>query len=526
MNMKYITLPLVVFTLSISGITAQIDNYSAGENGQKFDWMLFYLNEHYVDEVDADSLTEIAIRRVAKELDRWSVYQSKEEVESQVNADKGYKGEAVGFNFYQLRDTALVTYVFKDGPSEKAGLKKGDQIIKLNGKKLVNLHYNDIQAILDDKEVDDYSLDILRNGFPMKISFTKELIPWISVTSAYMMTETIGYIKLSKFTLKTMEEFMPALENLAKQGMQELVLDLRGNNGGVKDQAVELADQFLDKGKTIYSSKGYNQEEEIIKATEGGRWLYGKLAVLQDTYTASASELFIGAMQDWDRAVIMGVSTYGKGLIQQSYKLGDGSNIRLTVGRYYSPMGRHLQRISDNENDWLTDYKTELQTNSLTSSLTVPKELEAVTKSERKILAGPGGIIPDIHYQFIDDNDHTFFQEMNDAGLLYEFTTEYVHNNRQDLISQYKTVGAFMEDRIFEAFMLQDFRNFIKFKMPNYHQPKNYSNKVIAQLKSWMTSQLWHDNAFYEAANRNDRLLWRAREVMEGKVHDRLGITY
>jgi len=295
---------LVVISLSLclSGLSAQVENYSAGLNGQKFDWMLYYLNEHYVDAIDADSLTELAIRKVAKELDKWSVYQSKEEVEAQINADKGYKGEAVGFNFYQLQDTALVTYVFSGGPAEKAGLKRGDQLIKLNGKRVTSVPYADIKSVLDDKNIDDYSLSIIRNGNPFEIKFTKALIPWISVTSAYMLTETIGYIKLSKFTLKTMEEFMPAIENLAGQGMQELILDLRGNNGGVKDQAVELADQFLGEGKAIYSSKGYNKEEEVTEATKSGRWLYGKLAILQDAYTASASELFIGAMQDWDRA--------------------------------------------------------------------------------------------------------------------------------------------------------------------------------------------------------------------------------
>jgi len=520
------TFLIALLTCSLSALFAQVENYSAGLNGQKFDWMLFYLNEHYVDQVDADSLTEIAIRNVASQLDRWSVYQSREEVEAQMNADKGYKGEAVGFNFYQLRDTALVTYVFRDGPSEKAGLRRGDQIIKLNGKRIVKTKYKDIQAILDDKGTDEYELSIIRNGFPMEISFNKALIPWISITSAYMLTETIGYIKISKFTLKTMEEFLPALENLASKGMQELVLDLRGNSGGVKDQAVELADQFLDEGKTIYSSKGYNQEEEITESTKGGRWIYGKLAVLQDAYSASASELFIGAMQDWDRAVILGVSTYGKGLIQQSYKLGDGSNIRLTVGRYYSPMGRHLQRISDNENDWLDDYKDELKANALTSALKVPEELETKTKSGRRILAGPGGIIPDIHYQHSSDEDVLFYNDMNNAGLLYEFATTYVHEHRQDLLKQYKSVSAFMEDRIFEAFMLKDFRKFVNSRMENYRQPANFPNNVINQLKIWMTSQLWHDNAFYEADNRDDTLMRRAKEVMEGKIHDKLGITY
>ena len=524
MSKSLLLIPLISF-ISWS-LPAQVDNYSAGLNGQKFDWLLYYLDEHYVDDVDLDSLTSVAIRSVAKQLDPFSVYQTAEEAERQRNSDKGYSGKAVGFKFYMVHDTAVITYVHDKGPADLAGLKRGDQILSINNETMTNVHYSQLSKLIDDKDLKEYNLDILRRGIPNTVSFTKDLIPRLSINAAYMMTPTIGYIKIGKFTLKTMEEFVPSLSYLKSLGMQELVLDLRGNNGGVVEQAYQLADQFLKEGQLVYVAEGYNMEKEEFKATAAGGWVYGKLAILQDEYTASASEVFIGAMQDWDRAVLIGVTTYGKGLIQQSYKLGDGSNIRITVGRYTTPTGRPLLRTRDDAEDVMIPYKSALQENSLTSQLNLPEELIAQSKYGRKYVAGEGGIIPDIHYVYESKEDKKFYNDMNDAGLLYQFTSEYVHAERQDMVSRFKTVRALMEDRMFEAFMLQELRQFLEQKKPSYALPKDFPFNVIFQIKAWMASQLWHDNAYYEAENADDRLLFRAKEVMEGNIHDRIGIKY
>lgn len=523
---KSLLLILSFLTLCGSIVSAQVDNYSAGLNGQKFDWMLFYLDEHYVDDVDLDSLTSIAIRSVAEQLDPFTVYQTTAEVEQQTNADKGYSGKAVGFSFYMVHDTAVVTYINDKGPADLGGLKRGDQILAMNSKPMTNVHYSVLNELMDNQEIEDYNLDVLRSGQAYSVSFTKDLIPWTSVKAAYMMTDRIGYIKIGKFTLKTMEEFVPSLSYLTSLGMQELVLDLRGNNGGVVEQAYQLADQFLREGQLVYAAEGINMEREEFTATAKGGWVYGKLAVLQDDYTASASEVFIGAMQDWDRAVILGVTTYGKGLIQQSYKLGDGSNIRITIGRYTTPTGRPLLRTRAEAEDVMLPYKSALRENSLTSSLDLPDDLIKQSKSGRRFAAGDGGIVPDIHYVYEPKETDTFYDDMNSAGLLYQFATEYLHAERKDMISRFNSVNAMMEDRLFEAFMLQRLRIFLKEKKPYYVLPKNFPDKVVNQLKTWMVSQLWHDNAYYEAENADDRLLWRAREVMEGEMHDKLGINY
>lgn len=518
----------LLFTCSISFLSAQVENYSAGLNGQKLDWLIYYIEDYYVEKVDSDSLTELAITRVVQELDPYSSYQTKEEVEAQVNADKGYSGKAAGFNYYYLRDTAIVTYVNSKGPAETAGMRRGDQLLTLNGKSLIGNGSQALSTAMNEKEIETLELKLLRGGKEkIDIKLTKALVPWLSVNSAYMLTNSIGYIKLGKFTLKTMEEFVPSLDYLRSLGMQELILDLRGNNGGVVSQALELADQFLPAGKVVYTEQGANRETKEFLSTAAGGWLRGKVVIMQDAVTASASEIFIGAMQDWDRAVIVGVSTYGKGLIQQSYKLGDGSNIRLTVGKYCTPTGRILQRkVGTSNNDCMTPYQQPLLANSLTSKLSIPSDLQGKSSTGRSIITGPGGIVPDVYYNWVDNQDWTLFNDLNNKGYLYEYITDYVLKNRQILKSEYNTVRSFHEDRIREAFMLKDFRSFLESRNLGYELPRNFPDNIIFQLKSWLASQLWHDNAFHEMDNMDDKVLERAREIHEGRVHDMLGITY
>ncbi len=522
--MKQIVIILAVL-FSCHSLSAQVDNYSSGLKGQKLDWLMYYIEDNYVDSMDIDMLTDVAIRRVVEELDAYSKYQTKEEVEAQTNQDKGYSGKSVGFNYFMLRDTAIVTYVHSGGPAEKAGLLRGDQIVMLDDKSIV-AKKELLQTAIDNKEVEQLSLGLKRAGYDQKVIVQKALVPWLSVNAGYMMDNRIGYIKVGKFTLKTMEEFLPTLKYLQSLGMQELILDLRGNSGGVRDQALAMADIFLSEGKTVYYTGGHNLERDDYISKGGGIWETGKVVILQDAYTASASEIFIAAMQEWDRAVVLGVSTYGKGLIQQSYKLGDGSNIRFTIGRYYTPTGRHLQRTTLNNNDFMVPYKEALLSNSLTSHLNVPDSLKSKTMSGRLFLAGPGGIIPDIYYKFDDKSDWTFYNTINNAGHLYTFTTDYVQRNRVELLKQYLSVKSFSDDRYREAFMLKEFRTYLKTKEPALVIPANFPDNVIQQIKTWIASQLWHDNAFYEMENMDDRLLFRAKEIINGKVHENLGISY
>jgi len=520
-----ILLILCSYSLVLSG---QVENYSAGLNGQKLDWLLFYLNEHYVDQVDEEFLTEKAILSIVQELDIYSVYQNKEDAEKQANADRGYSGKATGFNFYVLRDTAIVTYISQGGPAEKAGLLKGDRLLTMNGQSIVGPDVQKLRDRVKDKDLEDFAFDVLRKDEPaIQLSFNKALIPWKSVNAAYMVTETVGYIKLGKFTVNTVDEFTTSLKYLLSIGLKELILDLRDNRGGIVAQAYALADIFLPEGKLIYKEASVNMNKDF-HTTGLGLFESGKLVIMQNANTASASEIFIGALQDWDRAVVLGTSTYGKGLIQQSFKLGDGSNIRITTGRYKTPTGRVLQRKEGTDNnDWMTPYQEALRKNSLTAKLTnIAENLKGQSMSGRYLVTGPGGIVPGVYYVWEDNEEWDLYNALNNKGYLYEFTTKYTDQHRSKMQFEYPTVKAFHEDRIREAFMLKDFRNYLASKNPGMQLPRNFPENVIFQIKKWMASQLWHDNAFHEMDNMNDRVLWRAREIQEGRVHEILGIKY
>lgn len=506
------------------GLSAQIENYSGGLQGQKMDWLFHYLSEYYVDEVDNDTLAQMAILRIVEELDPFSRYQSKEQVEAQKNSDKGYSPKAVGFNFYMLNDTALVTYISRKGPAEKAGLKRGDQILSINGFKLVG-NYRQLKSLVDSKDIDELDIKVKRYKTTQQVKLVKDRVPRQSIPAAYMMHQTVGYIKLANFTLKTMEEFYPTMEYLKSLGMQELVLDLRGNLGGVKDQALALADEFLPAEKLVYTQSGFNSEQKKYFTSKSGVWEKGKLTIVQDRKTASASEIFIGAMRDWDRAVIIGTTTYGKGYVQQSYGLGDGSNIRLTIGRYLTPTGLQLQRASFDKEDIMLNYKDALYQNSMTRDLNLTKEMRSRTMGGREVIIGEGGIVPDVYY-VPPVQDTELIDYLKKSGYLYQFTTGYVQRNRAAMLAEYRSVRAFLNDRVREAFMLKELREYLEKNTPSTQLPSNFPGNIIGQCKTWISSQLWHDNAYYEALNSRDKTLFRSIEISTGKIHNNLGIRY
>jgi len=343
------TLQILLVIGLFHSISSAQEKYYGGANGKKLDWVMYYLNENYVDSTDNDLLADIAIRRIVEELDPYSSYQSKQEFIDQTNKDQGFSSKGAGFNFYLLNGTqVIVTHITKNGPAEKAGLRKGEQIVNINGVAVQGKSHSQIDALINDATNDILTLNYFDKQKQFKtIAFTKENLPYYSIDSHYMLTDKIGYIKISRFNLNTMAEFNPALKGLIQQGMKELVLDLRGNYGGVKDQAVELADVFLKGNKLIHYAEGQNLSREDYLSTENGEFQKGKLLLLVDKNTASASEIFVAALQDWDRCLVMGTETFGKGLVQQSFGLGDSSALRLTIGRYYSPTGRSLQRNSN-----------------------------------------------------------------------------------------------------------------------------------------------------------------------------------
>lgn len=303
------------------------------------------IKRKYVDAVQLDSLQGKAIQEMMSELDPHSVYLPPVDLKA-ANEDLAGNFDGIGVEFNIFDDTVNVTNVIPKGPSEEAGLQIGDKIIRVNNVVLAGrkMPIDTIKKYIRGSKGSKAELEIIRSNKPMRITVTRGTIPVSAVDAAYLIDNTIGYIKLNKFTENCYEEFMESMETLKPQGLQSLILDLRGNGGGFMGEAVQIADEFLDGEKLVVYTEGVNSKKREYRCRRPGIFETGKLIILTDELSASASEALAGAMQDWCRATIIGRRTFGKGLVQEQYPLSDGSAIRLTIARYYTPLGRSIQR--------------------------------------------------------------------------------------------------------------------------------------------------------------------------------------
>src|SRR5436190_274106 len=350
-------LPLIFSIVMIAGMffgfnlhkqTGTTKSFFALNKRNSLEEALDLIKLRYVDSVHLDTLEEGAIQQMMSGLDPHSLYipaSSLKEVNEDIEGN--FEGIGVEFNFFY--DTVHVLYVLPGSPSDKAGLQVADRILKVNdqlivGKKMTS---DGVKKLVRGPVNSQVNLTILRNNHLLTIPIIRGKIPVPSLDAAYMMDKTAGYIKLNKFSENTYAEFMDAMQKLRDQGLKKLILDLRGNGGGLMDEAVQIADEFLDDNKLIVYTQGMNTPKREYAAKRPGVFETGKLVVLVDELSASASEILSGALQDWDRATIIGRRTFGKGLVQEQYELGDGSAIRLTVARYYTPVGRSIQRPYD-----------------------------------------------------------------------------------------------------------------------------------------------------------------------------------
>ncbi|MGB5028539.1 MAG: S41 family peptidase, partial [Chitinophagaceae bacterium] len=294
----------------------------------------------YVDSVQIDTLEGRAIQEMMNELDPHSVYLPPVELK-EANEDLAGNFDGIGVEFNIFSDTVNVVYVFPDGPSDKAGLVIGDKITRVNDSSLTRkgVSINEIKALIRGPKGSKAILQVIRGAKQQSITVTRGKIPVPSIEASYMIDKNTGYIKLTKFSESSYEEFMQAMEALQKQGIQSLVFDLRGNGGGFMNEAVDMADEFLEGDKLIVYTEGVNSKKREYRCKRPGLFEKGKLVLLVDELSASASEVLAGALQDWCRATIIGRRTFGKGLVQEQYQLRDGSAMRLTVARYYTPLG-------------------------------------------------------------------------------------------------------------------------------------------------------------------------------------------
>jgi len=513
-------------------LNAQDPDYFGGEAAKKLDWTLFYLNAHYVDSTDADRLTELAIIRILQELDPFSKYQSKKQLDDQRKADEGFKNDGIGIKYYYVNDTATVTYIDETGPGVAAGLLKGDKILAINNSSVIASNYGLLKNALTADRGTKFDLKIRRKGgTPFNLSITSISLFAASLDAAYKIDGDIGYIRLNRFTMKTVGEVQKALKELKAQGITNLIMDLRDNRGGTVVGATKLVDEFLSSGQLIMSSEGKGMPREEVISTANGLFEKGKVAILTNSATASASEIFTGAMQEWDRALVLGDVTYGKGLIQQSYLLGDSSAVRLTIGRYYTPTGRTLQRPFnfDTTKDWIfQNIANAIHKDGFSKDLDAPAANRMTTQYGRNILKGQGSIIPDI-YMSRRAISKPQLDKLNQLGIIYKFVVYHADVFRPYYLYTYKSGNEFRYSTVDDIGIEQNFAAFVAANI----EDKALSNSVIiqgasphvmTQIKAWLAPQIWEIGSYFSVLNEEDELVNRAIKSFRDGTFEKLGI--
>lgn len=477
------------------------------------------IKARYVDSVDLGNLTDTAISAILGKLDPHSHYIEASEVQDS-NDDIAGNFFGIGVEYDVIDDTINVLHVINDGPGFKAGLMTGDKFLMVNDSAVAGtkVRYEKIRRLLRGKHSSLVVVEILRGIERKKITIKRGIIPVSSVDAAYMIEPGIGYIRLNKFSQVTYREFMQSLEKLKSKGLQKLVLDVRGNGGGVLDQAVEVADEFLEGDKLITYTQGAHFPRKEFRCKRPGLFEKGKLVLLCDEGTASASEILAGALQDWDRATIIGRRSFGKGLVQEQYDLGDGSAVRLTVARYFTPLERSIQRpYNKGGKAYYDEIMNRFHDGEVVCADSVKNDTtKKYSTHSGKLLYGGGGISPDIFVPL--DTNRTkcgLHSRLYLKGTVTTFAYQYYTRNKQAL-SAYKSIQDFNS-----GFMLTpaDWQLFESISAKDSLQMKTIStpekSEMELRLKAAIARQLWRNEGLYEVLNSNDDMIRKALSVLK-----------
>jgi carboxyl-terminal processing protease len=492
-------------------------------NGNKLDELLDYVIREYVDTLYRDSLTDKTIETLLSNLDPHSAYIPAASLQS-TNEPLNGNFEGVGIEFNLLRDTIYVVSAIPGGPSEKAGIKSGDKIIFVDGKKVAGVKITNelVFKNLKGKGGTVVKIGVLRFGTSSIEYFkiTRGKIPIYSVDASYMMDSITGYIKISRFASTTFQEFDNALGKLEKMGMQQLVLDLRGNPGGYLDAAIDISDEFLPKGKMIVYTQGKNRPRQNSIASDKGRFEKQKLAVLIDENSASASEIVAGAIQDNDRGIIIGRRSFGKGLVQEQSEFKDGSAIRLTIARYYTPSGRSIQKPYENGQleDYYHDEMERYDSGELVNadSIKMNKKLKYTTPSG-KVVYGGGGIMPDYFIPIDTTKVSKYVSELLYKNVINDFALEYVNQKRAQL--KYANAATFNEQFQVNSALFNDLKTYA-----NKNNVKTNASDLgkgfdllSTHLKAYIAKDIFNQEAWFLVKNSHDEACKKALKELYQK---------
>lgn len=490
---------------------------TSGKNLETVQQVLDLVNLRYVDSLPLDSMETAAINDIVNQLDPHSVYIPPSKL-SEVNSTLQGNFSGIGVEYQVINDTVNFVYILPNGPSGKAGLETGDQLLKvdtvnLGGRSLDNF---DLRRLLRGKNGSKVALQLLRQGKVVETTVTRGNVPLPSLEAAYMAAPGIGYIRLSKFAETTYREFMDAATDLKKQGMQKMILDLRGNGGGFMDAATNIADELLADGKLLVSTKGNHIKTKEIRSNKEGIFETGPLVILLDEFSASASEVLAGALQDNDRGTIMGRRSFGKGLVQEQYNLGNGGALRLTVARYYTPTGRSIQKPYINgQNEKYEEEVFDRFSDSIKPKYDSTNVKVFTTKKGKKVYDG-GGITPDIVVPFDSTLLHLNIGKMLNSDALNNtvfgiFKKEKNHLNQ--LGSAEKVVSSYsLPDWVWPQLQQAAKADSIAIK-PN---DTIFRYQTMQRTKALLARYIWRSNGYFQVNNSTDPMFLKAVSFLKG----------
>ncbi len=485
---------------------------ASNANKRKLNKLIDIIDQRYVDDVNTDSIVDITVNGILSNLDPHSIYISNDEMEDVADQMRGdFVG--IGIRFFVNQDTISVLNVLDGGPSKKAGIKGGDKILYADGKPLFGLDAVSTD-VLKGEDGSKVTLGVLRPGDNnvQQVSVVRGNVPINSVEAAYMLNENMGYIKVNRFAESTEEEFNNAIDELIEKGAQRLTVDLRDNPGGVLSAAIAMADEFLPRKKLILFQKDRNNERKDSYATSDGDFEDKAVYILINENSASASEVVAGALQDNDVGTIIGRRSFGKGLVQQEIKLGDGSAVRLTVSRYYTPTGRSIQRPYDNGNeDYFKEYINRYNNGELedAANIEVNDSLKRTTPAG-KVVYGGGGIIPDVFVPSADGYVLQTLEYFARTGFADQFANRYLQGDGINLRNM--TEKDFMETYSVPELVMEDFIQYAQLYNTSISLP-GYRDEISTIIKSALAEQLFDTEAKIKILNQQDRMIQKVLEL-------------
>lgn len=523
MKKLFITLYCLLFTAYFS----QAQMYQ-----QKMATFLNLLDNYYVQETNIDSLVEYGIVQMLKQLDPHSVYMNAEEIKK---ANEPLEGnfEGVGIQFQIYQDTIQVVHVIAGGPSQKVGVQDGDKIVFVDTAKVAGVGINNdgVFKKLRGKKGTKVTIKIKRFGEPEFLSFEiiRDKIPIFAIGAQYMATPEIGYVKLERFSATATEETQAAIDSLKKAGAKKIILDLTGNGGGYLNQAHTLSDLFIGDKKLVVYSEGRSQPRIDLNATATGNFETGDLVIMVDQTTASASEIVSGAVQDWDRGLVVGRRTYGKGLVQKGYTLPDMSVVRLTMAHYYTPSGRNIQKPYEKG---IEKYQEDLEDRYESGELFDSSKIKIIDSTKyytnkKRIVYGGGGITPDIFVGLDTSWSSKFYGKLVRSGSFNQFILSYVDNNRAILEKQYPTLNAFIKNFKVDSVFMNQFYAFAKAKKVEPDSAEHYERSIPTihnQLKALLAQSLWNSSAYFQISNEQNPIYIRALNAFTDGSFQKYGI--